>query len=131
MPLKISYLLMRWLFRLLVLVFRGDQAKDAEFLVLRHENAILRRNADRVRYEPSDRAWFAALAPFIPRRQGPGIFPRDTRDTTGLPPQTDRAEVRSDHPPLDGRPPTVRSIARVATRLARENPAVGLPANPR
>ena len=74
-PLKISYLLMRWLFGLLVLVFRGDRAKDAELLVLRHENAVLRRNAGRVRYEPSDRAWFAALAPFIPRRQWAGIFP--------------------------------------------------------
>jgi putative transposase len=61
-PLKISYLLMRWLFGLVVLVFRGDQAKDAKLLVLRHENAVLRRNAGRVRYEPADRAWFAALA---------------------------------------------------------------------
>jgi putative transposase len=62
-PLKISYLLMRWLFGLLVLVFRGDQSKDAELLVLRHENAVLRRTAGQVRYEPADRAWFAALAP--------------------------------------------------------------------
>ncbi len=60
---------MRWLFGLVVLVFRGDRAKDAELLVLRHENAVLRRHAGRVRYEPADRAWFAALAPFIPRRR--------------------------------------------------------------
>ena len=39
MPLKIAYLLMRLLFGLVVLVFRGDRAKDAELLVLRHENA--------------------------------------------------------------------------------------------
>jgi hypothetical protein len=50
-PLKIAYLLMRWLFRLVVLVFRGDRAKDAELLVLRHENAVLRRTAGQVRYE--------------------------------------------------------------------------------
>ena len=75
MLLKISYLLMRWSFGLVVLVFRGDEAKDAELLVLRHENAVLRRNAGRVRYEPADRAWFAALGPFIPRRQWAGIFP--------------------------------------------------------
>ena len=31
--------------------------------MLRHENALLRRQAGRVRYEPADRAWFAALAP--------------------------------------------------------------------
>src|ERR1022692_2171296 len=66
---------MRWLFGLVVLVFRGDQAKDAELLVLRHENAVLRQTAGQVRYEPADRAWFAALAPFIPRRRWARIFP--------------------------------------------------------
>ena len=58
-----------------MLVFRGDEAKDAELLVLRYENAVLRRHAGRVRYSPADRAWFAALAPFIPRRQWAWIFP--------------------------------------------------------
>ena len=58
-----------------MLVFRGDEAKDAELLVLRHENAVLRQHASRVRYETADRAWFAALAPFIPWRQRAGIFP--------------------------------------------------------
>ena len=53
MLLRISYLLMRWLFGLVVLVFRGDEAKDTELLVLRHENAVLRRHASRVRYEPA------------------------------------------------------------------------------
>ena len=47
---------------LAVLAFRGDLTKDAELLVLRHENAVPRRHAGRVRYEPADRAWFAALA---------------------------------------------------------------------
>jgi hypothetical protein len=37
MLLKIVCLLMRWLFGLTVLVFRGDGAKNAELLVLRHE----------------------------------------------------------------------------------------------
>ena len=75
MPLKIVYLLMRWLFGLVVLASRGDRAKDAELLVLRHENAVLRRNAGRVRYDADDRAWFVALAPFIPRRQWARVFP--------------------------------------------------------
>ena len=49
--LKIVYLLVRRLLSLAVLAFRGDRAKDAELLVLRHENAVLRRHVGRVRYE--------------------------------------------------------------------------------
>ena len=45
MPLKIVCMLMRWSFGLTVLVFRGDRAKDAELVVLRHENAVLRTSA--------------------------------------------------------------------------------------
>jgi hypothetical protein len=40
--LKIVYLLVRQLLGLGVLVFGKDLAKDAELLVLRHENAVLR-----------------------------------------------------------------------------------------
>jgi hypothetical protein len=50
--LKIAYLLVRRIPGLAALVFRGDRAKDAELLILRHENAVLRRHADRIRYEP-------------------------------------------------------------------------------
>ena len=75
MPLQIAYLLMRWLFGLVVLVFRGERAKDAELLVLRQENAVLRWHAGRMRYEAADRAWYAALAPFMPRRRWAGVFP--------------------------------------------------------
>jgi hypothetical protein len=73
--LKIVFLLMRWLFSLAILVIRGDGEKSAELLVLRHENAVLRRNAGRIRYDPADRAWFAALTRFIPRRRWMEVFP--------------------------------------------------------
>jgi transposase InsO family protein len=59
--LMIVYLLVRRILGLAVLVVRGDRAKDAELLVLRHENAVLRRHAGRVRYESADRVWLAAL----------------------------------------------------------------------
>jgi hypothetical protein len=60
--LKIVYLLTCRVLGLAVMVFRGDIAKDAELLVPRHEHAVLQWHARRVRYEPADRAWFAALA---------------------------------------------------------------------
>jgi hypothetical protein len=46
--LKIVCLLVLSLFSLAILVIRGDRAKNAELLALRHENAVLRRNAGRV-----------------------------------------------------------------------------------
>ena len=59
------YLIVRSLLGLLVVLFRRDLSKDAELLVLRHENAGLRRHVGRVRYEPADRAWLSALARLI------------------------------------------------------------------
>ena len=75
MLLKIAYLLTCRVLSLAVLVFRGDLAEDAELLVLRHENAVLRRHAGRVRYESADRVWLAALARLIPRRRWAEVFP--------------------------------------------------------
>jgi putative transposase len=49
-PLKVIYLIVRLVAALAVLVFRRDLAKEAELLVLRHENAVLRRHAGRIRY---------------------------------------------------------------------------------
>src|SRR6266542_343461 len=76
MLLKIVYLLTCRVLGVAVLVFRGDRAKDAELLVLRHENAVLRRHIGRVRYAPADRVWFAALARLLPRRRWTELFVR-------------------------------------------------------
>jgi hypothetical protein len=45
MLLKVAYLLTCRVLSMAVLMFRGDRVKDAELLVLRHENALLRRHA--------------------------------------------------------------------------------------
>ena len=63
------YLIVRSVPGLLVVLFRRDLSKDAELLVLRHENAVLHRHIGRVRYEPADRAWLSAPARLTLTRQ--------------------------------------------------------------
>ena len=88
MLLKIVYLLTCRVLGLAVLAFRGDRAKDAELLVLRHQNAVLRRHAGRARYEPGDRVWLAVLGTAYTAQALDRRLPRDARDTAGLAPQT-------------------------------------------
>ena len=74
-PLKIIYLMVRLVAALAVLVFRRDLAKEAELLVLRHENAVLRRHGGRIRYKPADQVWFTALKRLVPRGRWAAVFP--------------------------------------------------------
>jgi putative transposase len=61
MLISLAYRLTRKVLGALATVARRDISKDAELLVLRHENALLRRHIPRVRYEPEDRLWLSAL----------------------------------------------------------------------
>ena len=65
---------MRCLLGGLMVLARREVSKDAELLVLRHENAVLRRQISRVRYQPGDRLWLAALSRLIPRRRWGEVF---------------------------------------------------------
>jgi hypothetical protein len=71
---SVVYLLVRRLLGCLMVLARGEVSKDAELLVLRHENAVLRRQIGRVRYQPGDRLWLAALSWLIPRRRWGEVF---------------------------------------------------------
>src|SRR6266699_6928278 len=71
---SVVYLVVRRLLGCLVVLARGEVSKDAELLVLRHENAVLRRQAGRVRYQPADRLWLAALSRLIPRHRWREVF---------------------------------------------------------
>ena len=125
MLLKIVYLLVRRLLSLVVLVFRGDRARDAELLVLRHENAVLRRHVGRVRYEPADRVWLTALARLIPRTRWSDVFPVTPATLLAWHRKLAAKKYETSRQRAPGRPPTFRSIARLAVRLAKENPRWG------
>ena len=74
MIISVVYLLVRCLLGCLMVVIRHQVSKDAELLVLRHENAVLRRQISRVRYQPGDRLWLAALSRLIPRQRWAEVF---------------------------------------------------------
>ena len=69
MIISIVYLVVRCLLGCLMVLTRHQVSKDAELLVLRHGNAVLRRQISRVRYQPGDRLWLSALSQLVPRRQ--------------------------------------------------------------
>jgi putative transposase len=123
--LKIVYLLTCRVLGVAVLVFRGDRAKAAELLVLRHENAVLRRQAGRIRYEPADRVWFAALARLLPRRRWTEIFPVTPATLLAWHRKLAAAKYDTSRRRKPGRPPKSPSIARLVVRLAKENPLWG------
>ena len=124
-PLKIVYLLVRRVLSLAVLLLRRDLDKDAELLVLRHENAVLRRHAGRIRYEPADRVWFAALAQLIPRVRWAQVFPLTPATLLAWHRKLAARKYDTSGGRKPGRPPAIRSIARLAVRMAKENPLWG------
>src|ERR1017187_5614674 len=93
MLLKIVYLLTCRVLGLAVLAFRGDRARDAELLVLRHENAVLRRHVGRVRYEQAAQARPPADGP---GHRSPGRSAGKGKSAVGTPPdpwRTDEARI--------------------------------------
>src|SRR5215467_107037 len=69
---------------------RHEVSKVAELLVLRHENAVLRRQVSRVRYQAADRLWLVSLSRVIPRQRG---VRRDPGDAACLAPAPGRPKV--------------------------------------
>ncbi|WP_346166537.1 integrase [Streptomyces javensis] len=112
-------------------LLRRETVKDAELLVLRHENVVLRRQlAGPVRYELADRFWFAALSGLIPRR-----WLRVTPVTPGTLLAWHRRFIAANWDYTarrrTGRPPTPAAVKKLVLRLARGNPSWGAPADPR
>ena len=102
---------------------RGDAAREAEIVILRHELAVLRRTAARARLDWADRAMMSALAK---------VISRDRRDRLVVTPATllrwrrDIARRRWVHAHRrPGRPKVESETRELILRLARENPRWG------
>ena len=85
----------------------------------------MRRHADRIRYEPTDRVWFAALAALLPRRRWTDIFPVTPATLLAWHRKLAARKYDTSGRRRPGRPPTVPGIARLVIRLAKENPLWG------
>lgn len=127
MIVSLVYQMARKLLATPAVLLRPNTPKEAELLVLRHENTVVHRHLTRpVRYEPADRACFAALSSLIPRRRWTQVFP--------VTPATLLAWHRrliatkwgySARRIATGRPPTANEIKALVLRLAQDNPRWG------
>jgi putative transposase len=122
---SVVYLLVRCLLGCLMVLTRHQASKEAELSVLRHENAVLRRQVGRVRYEPGDRLWLAALSRLIPRRRWGEVFM--VTPATLLAWHRRLVARKWDYASRkrSGRPSTAAAIRKLVTRIATENPAWG------
>src|ERR1035437_5809548 len=102
-----------------------EASKDAELLVLRHENAILRRQISRVRYQPADRLWLAALSRLIPRRRRGEVFAVTPATLLAWHSRlvTRKWDYTSRRRP--GWPSTAAAIRKLVIRIATDNPTWG------
>ena len=125
MIISVVYLLVRCLLGCLTVLTPRQVSKNAELLVLRHENAVLRRQISRVRYQPGDRLWLAALSRLIPRRRWGEIF--TVTPATLLTWHRRLVRRKWDYTSRrgPGRPSAAAAIRKLVIRMATENPAWG------
>jgi putative transposase len=119
MVLSLLYRLVRGLLDVLMLACRGDRSKDAELLVLRHENAVLRQQVARVRYNGADRVWLACWRGWSRVAAGPRSSPH-SGDRAGLAPSTGGAQMELRRSASTGPKPTTAPTKTLIVRLARE-----------
>ena len=122
---SVVYLLARRLLGFLMVLARHEVSKDAELLVLRHENAVLRRPISRVRYQPADRLWLAALSRLIPRCRWGEVFAVTPATLLAWHRRlvTRKGDYTNRRRP--GRPSTAAAIRKLVIRIATDNPAWG------
>src|ERR1039458_1477470 len=103
----------------------GSPPAPAGCVVLRHENAVLRRQISRVRYQPADRLWLAALSRLIPRHRWGEVFAVTPATLLAWHRRlvTRKWDYTSRRRP--GRPTTAAAIRKLVLRIATDSPTWG------
>jgi len=119
---SLCYVVLRRVLQLVALRFRSNAFKELEIVVLRHELAVLRRQATRLELRPADRVFLAAASRLLPRTRWRSFV---VTPTTLLRWHRRLVARRWTYPGRVGRPSIGSEIRELVLRLARENPRWG------
>ncbi len=122
MFLSFWYLAFRCVLQLVLLRPRSTEFKELEIVVLRHQLAVLRRQADRPQLTKTDRVFLAAASRLLPRSRWRSFL---VTPTTLLRWHRRLVTRRWTYGGKRGRPPIGGEIRELVLRLARENPRWG------
>lgn len=122
MLLSLCYVLVRGVVQVVVRRWRSNVVKELEIVVLRHELAILRRQAKRPTLTTVDRLFLAASSRLLPRTTWPCFI---VTPATLLRWHRRLVAKRWTYLRRVGRPPMRGDIRGLVLRLARENPRWG------
>ena len=122
MLLSFWYLAFRCVLQLVLLRPRSTEFKELEIVVLRHQLAVLRRQADRPQLTKSDSVFLAAASRLLPRSRWRSFL---VTPTTLLRWHRRLVARRCTYGGRNGRPPIGREIRELVLRLAHENPRWG------
>ena len=119
---SLCYVVLQRVFQLVCLRFRSTASKELEIVVLRHELAVLCRQARRPAFRSADRLFLAAASRMLPRGSWSSFL---VTPATLL--RWHRRLVANywTYTRRAGRPPIIREIRALIVRLARENPRWG------
>jgi putative transposase len=122
------YLMFCRLAEWLTLLAQSSAAKDVEIVVLRHENAVLRRANPRPRLDWADRATLSALIGLLPRAVW---MHRLVTLATVLAWYRRLVGRRWTYPNRPGRPPIDPAVAAVVGQMGPGQSRLGYQRNPR